>query len=186
MIDFDRDNALQLLEEYVKNDNLKKHMLAVEAAMRFYAKEFGENEDWWGLIGLLHDFDYEKYPDIKDHPTKGSEILKEKGYSEEFIKTILAHAPHTGELRDTLAKKTIFAVDELCGLIVAVALVRPNKKISEVKIKSVKKKMKNKAFARQINRQEIIQGAEELDKTIDEHIEIVLRALVSIDSELGL
>ncbi|XOU94892.1 MAG: HD domain-containing protein [Candidatus Kerfeldbacteria bacterium] len=186
MNNINRVDAIQLLNKYVKNENLKKHMFAVESAMRCYAKHFNEDEDWWGLVGLLHDFDYEKYPDIKDHPTKGAEILREKGYPEDFIKTIVAHAPHTGEPRDTLVKKTIFAVDELCGLIVAVALVRPNKKISEVKVKSVKKKMKDKAFARQVNREEIIQGAEELNKTIDEHIEIVLNSLIVIDTELGL
>ena len=186
MTDLSRDNALDLLHHYVKNENLIKHMFAVESAMRFYAKKFNENEDWWGLVGLLHDFDYEMYPDIKDHPKKGAEILKQKRYPEDFIKTIQAHAQHTGEPRDTLAKKTIFAVDELCGLIVAVALVRPNKKISEVKVKSVKKKIKDKAFARQVNRDEIIQGAKELNIPLDEHIDLVLKSLVSIDLKLGL
>ncbi len=181
-----RRDALRLLLEYVKNNNLKKHMLAVESAMRFYARHFNQDEEWWGLVGLLHDFDYEKFPSLDLHPFKGAEILKEKGYPEEFIKTILAHAPHTGEKRDTLVKKTLFAVDELCGLIVAVALVRPNKKISEVNVKSVKKKIKNKAFARQVNREEIIQGAEELNVTLDDHIKLVLKSLVSIDLELEL
>lgn len=181
-----RTDALALIDEYVTNPNLKKHMLAVEAAMRAYARKFGEDEEWWGTIGLIHDFDYEKYPDIKDHPFKGAEILKSRGWPEDMIKTVLAHAEHTGEPRDTLAKKTIFAVDELCGFIVAVALVKPNKKLSEVEVSSVKKKMKDKAFARQVNRQEIIQGAEELGVSLDDHIATVLRALQSISNDINL
>lgn len=181
-----RVNALQLLIKYTKNQGLLKHMLAVEAAMGAYANKFNQDENWWGIVGLLHDFDYEKYPDLKDHPFKGAAILKEYGYESEFINTILAHAPHTKEPRNTLAKKTIFAVDELTGLIVATALVKPNKSLAEVDVQSVKKKMKNKAFARQINRQEIIQGAEELNTTLDEHIEVVLKAMQSISKQLEL
>ncbi|MBU0597945.1 HDIG domain-containing protein [Patescibacteria group bacterium] len=186
MNDCDRNKAITLLKKHTKNSNLLKHMLAVESAMRIYAKKFNKNPDWWGVVGLLHDFDYEKYPDPKDHPAKGAEILRHEGYSDEFIKTILAHASHAGEPRDTLAKKTIFAVDELCGFVIAVTLVRPNKSLSEVKVKSVKKKMKDKAFARQVNRDEIIKGAEELNVPLDEHIGNVLTALQSISQELNL
>jgi len=182
----DRANALQLLKKYTKNRGLFKHMLAVEAAMRAYAKKFNQDKNWWGIVGLLHDFDYEKYPDPKDHPFKGTAILKKQGYEDEFINTILAHAPHTKEPRNTLAKKTIFAVDELTGLIVATALVKPNKSLAEVDVRSIKKKMKDKAFARQINRQEIIQGTKELNTTLDEHIEIVLKAMQLISKQLEL
>lgn len=181
-----RDSALKILNEHVKNENLKKHMLAVEAAMREYADYFQQDADWWGLVGLLHDFDYEQYPNIKDHPFKGAEILRQLGYADEFIKTILAHASHSGEPRNTNAKKAIYAVDELCGLIVATALVRPDKKLNQVEVKSVKKKMKDKAFARQINREEITQGAKELGLDIDQHIQIVLRALNKISDKLNL
>ncbi len=181
-----RSVALQLLDEYVTNPNLKKHMRAVEAAMRFYAEKFKQDADWWGIVGLIHDFDYEKYPTAADHPSKGAAILKNKGWPEEMIKTVSAHAEHSGEPRDTLAKKTIFAVDELAGFIVAVALVKPNKKLSEVDIKSIKKKMKDKAFARQVNRKEILQGAEELGVTLDEHISNVLKSMQDISDELGL
>jgi len=186
ILEEDRAAAELLLQEYVKNKNLIKHMLAVEAAMRAYALKFNENSDWWGNIGLLHDFDYERYPNLQDHPYKGAAILKAKGYSELFINTILAHASHTGAKRDTLAKKTIFAVDELTGLIVATALVKPNKSLIEVDLNSIKKKMKSKAFARQINRNEIIQGAHELNTTLDEHISIVLTAMKSIGNNLNL
>ena len=182
----DRESALQLLNEYITNPNLIKHMLAVEAVMRAYAKKFNEDADWWGIVGLLHDFDYEKYPDSQDHPFKGADILRAKGYPEDFIKTVLAHASHSNEPRDTLAKKVIFAVDELTGLIVAVALVKPSKSIAEVDVKSVKKKMKDKAFARQVKREEIIQGAEELGVSLDEHIDTVIKAMQSISTKLGL
>lgn len=181
-----REDALLILDEYISNENLKKHMFAVEAAMRDYAKYFKEDPEWWGIVGLLHDFDYEKYPSLEDHPFKGADILRQKGYDEEFVKTILAHAEHTGEPRNTNAKKAIYAVDELCGLIVAVALVKPNKKLSEVSVKSVKKKIKDKAFARQVNRSEIKNGAEELGIELDKHIEIVLNALKSISNKLNL
>jgi len=181
-----RQEAIKLLDEYVKNENLKKHMYAVEAAMREYAEYFGADPEWWGLIGLLHDFDYEKYPTAEEHPYKGSEILKKLGYPEDFRKTILAHASHTNEPRDTQAKKAIYAVDELCGLIVAVALVKPDKKLSSVDVKSVKKKIKDKAFARQVNRQEIIVGAEELGLSLDQHIELTLKGIKKVSEKLNL
>lgn len=181
-----RSTSLSLLEEWVKNINLRKHMFAVEAAMRQYAKLYKEDEEFWGQVGLLHDFDYERYPTLQEHPYKGAEELNRLGYPDEFISSILAHAQHTGEPRNTLIKKVIFAVDELCGLIIAVTLVRPNKKLSEVTVESVIKKMKDKGFARQVNREEINQGAKELSITLEQHIQTTLAALQQIASELGL
>ncbi len=181
-----RLDALSLMKEYTKNPNLRKHMLSVEAAMRAYALVHHEDPEWWGIAGLLHDFDYEQYPDLSDHPFRGSEILRQRGYPDDLIATIRAHAPHTGEVRDTPAQKAIFEVDELCGFIVAVALIKPSKSLAEVDIASVRKKLGNKGFARQINRTEIQQGADELGRTLDDHIDIVLRALQSVSTELGL
>ncbi len=185
-LDTDREAALQLMQEYVSNKNLRKHMLAVEAVMKAYAKIFNKDTRWWGNIGLLHDFDYEKYPSLNDHPFKGAGILAEKGYSEEFIKTVLAHAPHTKEPRDTTVKKTIFAVDELTGLIVAVALVMPDKKLVQVTVPSVIKKLHNKSFARQVNREEIYQGAKELAIPLEQHIHTVIQSLQPIANSLNL
>jgi putative nucleotidyltransferase with HDIG domain len=182
----DRTHAYQLLTEYTSKDGLIKHALAVEAAMRGYARKFGEDEESWGIVGLLHDFDYEKYPDLKDHPMKGAGILKQKGIPEEWITAILGHASHTGVPRESLMAKTLFAVDELCGFITAVAYVRPSRQLAEVKVKSVKKKMKDKAFARQVNREEIRQGAEELGIPLDEHIDLVIKAMQSVAGDLGL
>ncbi|HFE65522.1 MAG TPA: HDIG domain-containing protein [Caldithrix sp.] len=181
-----REEAYRLLTEYTTKDGLIKHALAVEAAMRAYAKKFGEDEETWGIIGLLHDFDYEKYPTLDDHPFKGAEILRSRNFPEEWVRAILGHAAHTGVPRDTLMAKTLFAVDELCGFITAVAYVRPNRSLAEVKVKSVKKKMKDKAFARQVNREEIRQGAEELGIPLEEHIEFVIRAMQGIAVDLGL
>ncbi len=180
-----REDAWKLLTEYTQKEGLIKHALAVEAAMRAYARKFGEDEEAWGIVGLLHDFDYEKYPSMEDHPFRGAEILRQKGYPEEWVTAILGHANHTGVPRETLMAKTLYAVDELCGFITAVAYVRPNKKLSEVKVKSVKKKLKDKAFARQVNREEIRQGAEELGVELDEHIGFVLQAMQEIAEELG-
>jgi putative nucleotidyltransferase with HDIG domain len=182
----DRNQAYQLLTEYTTKDGLIKHALAVEAAMRAYARKFGEDEESWGIVGLLHDFDYEKYPDLKDHPVKGAEILKQRGFPEDWITAILGHASHTGVARESLMAKTLFAVDELCGFITAVAYVRPSRQLAEVQVKSVKKKMKDKAFARQVNREEIRQGAEELGIPLDEHIAMVIKAMQSIAGDLGL
>ena len=182
----DRNEAQQILEEWTKNENLRKHAYAVEAAVRAYAAKFGEDVDKWGVVGLLHDFDYEKYPDLKDHPFKGVEYLKERGFSEELTDAILAHAEHTGAVRDTLLKKCVFSVDELTGLIVAVALVRPSKKLADVKVKSVKKKWKEKAFAAGVDRELIERGAEELGVELAEHIETVLKAMQGISEKLGL
>lgn len=181
-----RTESLALLHKYVSNENLRKHMYAVEAAMRSYAEYYHEDSDWWGQVGLLHDFDYEKFPSLEDHPYRGAEILREQGYPDDFVQTVLAHASHTGAARDTRAKQCIFAVDELCGFIVAVALVRPSKKIAAVNVSSIKKKLKDKSFARQVNREEIIQGARELGIPLDEHIHRVLSALKNIADTLEL
>lgn len=186
-----RSGALALVQEYTKNQNLIKHMLAVEAAMRAYAKKFGQDEESWGLTGLLHDFDYERYPNDEHHPTQehpsvGVQILRERGVSEEICQAILGHASYTGVPRTSLMAKALFACDELTGLIVATALVRPNKKLSEVDVEAVKKKWKDKAFARGVNREEIEQGAQELDVPLDEHIQFVITAMQSIAPQLGL
>ncbi len=181
-----REEAYQLLTEYTKKDGLIKHALAVEAVMREYARKFKEDEAAWGIVGLLHDFDYEKYPTATDHPYRGAEILKSKGVPEDWINAILSHASYTGVSRDTLMAKTLYAVDELCGFITAVAYVRPNRELAEVKVKSVKKKMKDKAFARQVNRDDIINGAEELGIPLDEHIDFVIKAMQNISDKLGL
>jgi len=181
-----REEALKLLREYTTNENLIKHALAVEAAMRGYAEKFGEDPEKWGVVGLLHDFDYEKYPSPEDHPFKGAKILQERGYPQEMIRAILAHGDHTAVPRETLLEKALYAVDELTGLIVAVALVRPSRKISEVEVKSVMKKWKDKAFARGVNREDIERGAKELGIELREHIKNVLQAMKEISYELGL
>lgn len=181
-----RDEAIQLLREYTKKPNLIKHALAVEGVMAAYAKKFGEDENIWRIVGLLHDFDYEKYPDEKNHPYKGAEILKAKGLPQEWIDAIMGHAEYTGVERKTLMAKALYAVDELAGFIIAVALVRPSKKLEDVTVKSVKKKMKDKAFAAAVDREAIRKGAEELGIELDEHIQIVLDGLKAVADELGL
>lgn len=181
-----REEAMALLREYTKNENLIKHALAVEAAMVWYADKFGEERDLWSVIGLLHDFDYERYPTAEDHPFKGADILRERGYDESMVRIILSHADHTGVPRDSLAAKSLFAVDELTGFITAVALVRPSKKVAEVKVKSVKKKMKDKSFAAAVNRDDIREGARLLGVDLDEHIGNVIGAMQGISTELGL
>ncbi|RCK76595.1 MAG: HDIG domain protein [Ignavibacteriae bacterium] len=160
-------------------------MYAVEAAMRAYARKFNEDEEKWAIVGLLHDFDYEMYPNAPDHPLKGSEILRQIGVGEDVIKAILGHASYMNVPRDTKMAKVLYAVDELCGFITACALVRPNK-ISDLEAGSVKKKMKDKAFAKNVNREEIIQGAEELGVDLTEHINFVISAMKSISKDLGL
>lgn len=181
-----REEAFALLTEYTQKEGLIKHALSVEAAMRAYAQKFGEDENAWGIVGLLHDFDYEKYPSLEDHPFRGVEILRERNLPEEWVEAILGHAEHTGVPRKTRMAKTLFAVDELCGFVTAVAYVRPNRKLAEVKLKSVKKKLKDKAFARQVSREEMRQGAEELGVPFEEHIEMVISAMQGISDELGL
>ncbi len=181
-----RNDVYELLTEFTQKEALIKHALSVEAAMRAYAEKFGEDPDTWGMVGLLHDFDYEKYPTLDDHPFRGAEILRERGYPEEWITAILGHAEHTGVPRETLMAKTLFAVDELCGLITATAYVRPSRKLEEVQVKSVKKKLKDKRFAAQVSREDIRKGAEELGVDFDEHIETVIKAMQGIADQLGL
>lgn len=178
--------AKELMHEYVKNENLRKHMYCVSEAMRQYAKKFAEDEEMWSIVGLLHDFDWEIHPNAEEHPTKGELILKEKGWNDEIRRAILSHADYTGVTRDSLMEKTLFACDELCGLIVACALVQPTKKLDDVKVESVKKKMKKKEFARNVNREDITKGAEELSVNLDEHIEFVVNSLKGISDKLGL
>jgi putative nucleotidyltransferase with HDIG domain len=180
------EDALKLLFEYTESENLRKHAFAVESAMRAYARKFGEDEEKWAIVGLLHDFDYEKFPTPDQHPWVGSKILEERDYPEDIRKAILGHADYTGVPRDTLMAKVLYACDELCGFITAVALVRPNKKLEEVTVESVKKKLKDKAFARSVNREDIYKGAEELGIPLDEHIQFVIEAMKSIADKLGL
>lgn len=181
-----RDEAYQLLTEYTKSESLIKHALAVEALMRAYARKFGEDENTWGIVGLLHDFDYERYPTPEDHPLKGAEILEQKGYPEDVIYAIKSHAEYLELPRRSLMDKTLFAVDELSGLLTAAALVQPNKTIHTVKVKSVKKKLKDKAFARSVNRDNIRTGAEELGVELGEHIAFCIESLKAVAPELGL
>ncbi|UCG53737.1 MAG: HDIG domain-containing protein [Candidatus Latescibacterota bacterium] len=181
-----RDEAWDLLTQYTTNDALLKHALAVEAAMRHYARVFGEDETLWGVVGLLHDFDYEKHPTPEEHPSKGAEILRSLDYDEALVKAVLSHARHTSVPRDTKLERTLFAVDELCGLITAVALVRPSKRLEDVRVKSVKKKLKDRAFARAVNREDILEGPEALGIDLDAHIDHVITAMRGISEELGL
>ncbi len=181
-----RGECLSVLKEYTKSESLLKHAYAVETCMLAYAKKFGEDENYWGNVGLLHDFDYESYPTAEDHPIKGNEILKDLGYSEEFRTAIMSHADYTGIARDSKLAKSLFACDELAGFITAVTYVRPSKSVVDVKVKSVKKKMKDKGFARAVNREEIIQGAEELGIPLDEHIQFCIDAMKGNKELLGL
>jgi len=181
----DRQSAWDLLCEYTKNENLRKHALAVEACMRAYARKFSEDEGKWGVVALIHDFDYEVYPNAPDHPLKGSEILKERGYPEDVRRAILGHADHTGVPRDTLLAKALFACDELAGFITACALVRPDR-IAGLEARSVRKRMKDKAFARSVSREDITQGAEEVGVPLDDHITFCIQAMREIADELGL
>ncbi len=181
-----REQAMDILNEYVKTDSLMKHLLAVEAAMRAYARKFKEDEEMWGISGLLHDFDWEVCPSPEDHPTYGANILKQRGTPEEVVRAVLSHGDHTGIKRETLMEKTLFAVDELSGFIRAVTLVRPSKSLEDLQTRSVKKKMKDKAFARDIRREDITSGAQEMGVDLDEHIAFVTQALKPVASELGL
>lgn len=182
----DREQALALLQEYTKSESLLKHAYTVEAAMRAAARRQGSDEDSWGNVGLLHDFDYERYPTAEDHPARGAEILRERGYPEDFVLAILGHASHTGVSRDTERARWLFAVDELCGFCTACALVQPDKKVASVKVKSVKKKMKRKEFAAKVSRDEIRQGAAEVGLELPDLITLVLGAMCEAASELGL
>jgi putative nucleotidyltransferase with HDIG domain len=182
----DRDFCLSLLKEYTKSESLLKHSYAVETCVKAYAKKFNEDQELWGNVALLHDFDYEMYPTENEHPFKGSEILKEKGFPGEFRNAILSHANYSGVKRETLLQKVLFACDELSGFITAVTYVRPSKTIDEVEVKSVKKKLKDKAFARNVNRDDINSGAETLGIPLDEHIQFCLNAMKENKEVLGL
>lgn len=181
-----RSEAFAILTEHTQGDSLRKHALAVEGAMRYYAARAGEDVEAWGVAGLLHDFDYERYPSLEDHPFRGAEILRARGIDEELIQTILSHGDHTGVERTTPMRRTLFAVDELSGFVTAVALVRPSKKLGDVEPSSVKKKLKDKGFARNVSREDIRRGAELLGISEDEHITHVLSALKAIAPDLGL
>ena len=186
-----RAETLALMEEYTASDSLRKHMLSVEAVMRAYARQFGEDEERWGITGLIHDFDYERFPNsehspTEGHPAEGVRILRERGYPEDILEAILGHATYSGTPRETLMAKTLFAVDELTGLVTATALVRPSRSVSGVEAKSVRKKRKDKAFARGVSREDVITGAEELGVPLDDHIAFVIRAMQSVASAIGL
>ena len=181
-----REEALQLLFAYTESDSLRKHAFAVEAALLAYARKFGEDEQEWGIVGLLHDFDYEKHPSAEEHPFVGNKILEELGYPAHIRRAILSHAEYTGITRETLLEKTLFACDELCGFLTAVAYVRPDRKIASVEVKSVRKKMKDKAFARAVHRDDIHNGAMELGVDLDEHIAFVIAAMSERSELLGL
>jgi putative nucleotidyltransferase with HDIG domain len=185
------EEARNLMHEYTQSDALRRHMYAVEAAMRAYAKKYGEDEEKWGIVGILHDFDYEKYPNherspTKEHPSTGVKILRERGYPDDVCDAILGHGEYTGVPRVSLMAKTLYAVDELCGFLNACALVRPSKSLQDLKVKSVKKKLKDKGFARAVNRDEIRQGVEEAGLPFDEHVQFVIEALRPIEKTLGL
>ena len=185
----DREEAWELLCEYTKGDSLRKHAVAVETVMRACAARYGGREadpDEWGLVGLLHDFDYEMFPSADQHPFTGANILCGRGYSERFIRAIMGHATYTGVPRDTDMAKALFATDELCGFLVACALVRPTRSLDDLEVKSVKKKLKDKAFARSVNRDDIYQGAQELGVELDDHIRFVIDALKPVQREIGL
>ncbi len=181
-----REQALDTLHEYTKSENLRKHALAVESCVVAYARKFGEDPELWSVTALLHDFDYEMHPDAPDHPMKGSAILAERGVSEEIRRAILSHANYSGVPRQSRLEKTLFACDELAGFITAVTLVRPSKSLQEVTAQSVRKKMKDKAFARSVNRDDIVNGAADLGVELDDHINFCIEAMKERAAELGL
>jgi putative nucleotidyltransferase with HDIG domain len=181
-----RADAFALMTEYTQGESLRKHMLAVEAAVRGYAREFGENEEEWGIVALLHDFDYEKWPGREDHPYRGVEILKEKGYPEWVTRAILSHADYSGVPRETRLEKTLFACDEMSGFVTAAALIRPSKSVLDLEASSVIKRMKDKAFARAVPREDLRKGADELGLPLEEHVANVIRFLRAEADTLGL
>ena len=186
-----REEALALVHEYTASDSLRKHMLAVEAAMRAYAAKFGEDPERWGLTGLVHDFDYERFPNAahsptEEHPAEGVRILRSRGWPEDVLEAILGHGNYTGVPRVSRLAKTLYAVDELTGLITATALVRPSRSVHEVDARAVRKKMKDKAFARGVNREGVIAGAADLGVDLDEHIDFVIAAMRGCADSLGL
>jgi putative nucleotidyltransferase with HDIG domain len=182
----DRQQAWEIVCEFVKSESLRKHMLAVETCVAAYARKFGEDEEKWAVTGLLHDFDWEIHPNLPDHPTKGEAILVERGVSEEIRRAILSHADFTGVPRVSLLEKTLFACDELAGFLTACSYVKPSRSIAEVETKSVRKKMKDKAFARAVNRDDIVNGAAEMGVDLDQHIEFCIQAMQARAAELGL
>ncbi len=186
MTTLSRDNAWALLTEYTQNENLRKHALAVEAAVRGYARTFGEDEEVWGVVALLHDFDYERYPTADDHPYRGAEILREKGYPEFVIRAIMSHAEYTNTPRETKLEHALFACDEMAGFVTAASLVRPSKSVLDLEASSVMKRMKDKAFARAVKREDLRQGAEELGLTLEAHITNVIMSMRERADELGL
>jgi predicted hydrolase (HD superfamily) len=185
-----REAAWELLTEFTQSESLRKHALAVEACMRACSRKYfdgsPEAEELWSVVGLIHDFDYEQWPSAEEHPYKGNEILKERGYSDEIRRAIMSHAEYSGVSRDTAMEKALFACDELAGFITAVALIKPSKSLAEVDVKSVRKRMKDKAFARKVNRDDIINGAKDLEVDLDEHIAFCIEALKPVAKELGL
>ncbi|HEX6851346.1 MAG TPA: HDIG domain-containing protein [Candidatus Polarisedimenticolaceae bacterium] len=181
-----RDEAIALLHAWTEGPGLRKHAYAVEAAMRAHAARVGGDADAFGLAGLLHDFDYERYPSLEDHPFRGQEVLEERGYPEWFRRAILAHAPHTGVVPESDLERCLFASDELCGFLTACALVTPNKSLHELKPESVRKRMKDKAFARSVSRDDIVKGAEGIGMELDAHIAFVIDALRAVAADLGL
>ncbi len=181
-----REQAWGLLTEFTQSESLRKHALAVESCMRAYARKFGEDEEKWAITGLLHDFDYERYPTAEEHPFMGEKILAERGYPEDIRRAILSHAQYSGVTRESKMEKTLFACDELAGFITACAMVKPSKSLAEVEAKSVKKKMKDKAFARAVNRSDITEGAADLGVDLEEHIAFCVDAMRSVADELGL
>lgn len=183
---FDRQAAWCLLTEFTLSESLRKHALAVEACLRAYARKLGEDEEKWGIVGLIHDFDYETYPSLTDHPYRGNEILSERGWPDEIKTAIMSHADYTGVPRNTVLEKTLFACDELAGFLTAAALVRPDKSIHTLEAKSVRKRMKDKAFARTVSRDDIVNGAVALGVDLDEHIAFCIAAMRGIAKELGL
>lgn len=181
-----RPEAWGLLTEFTQSESLRKHALAVEACMRAYARKLGGDEELWAITGLLHDFDYERWPSLEDHPYRGNEILAERGWPDEIRRAIMSHAEYSGVTRDTPMEKALFACDELAGFITACTLVKPSKSLSEVEAKSVRKKMKDKAFARSVNRDDIVNGAADLGVELEEHIAFCIEAMKGIAGELGL
>jgi putative nucleotidyltransferase with HDIG domain len=182
----ERDDALAIVREYVKNENLVRHMLAVEAAMRFYAQKYGEDAETWGLVGLLHDFDWEVHPTLENHPQSGAPILRQRGVPEQIVRAILSHADHTGVPRLSRMEKALYACDEITGLVTAVALVRPSRSLMDLTSASVKKKWKDRAFAAGANREEIARATEEFGIELWEHVDNVILAMRTIAPELGL
>lgn len=181
-----RDDVVALMNEWIVNASLKRHCLAVETAMRAYADHFGEDVDAWGMVGLIHDFDYERHPSADEHPIEGAKVLKRDGYPEWLVDAVLSHADYLDVPRDSRLKQALYAVDELSGFVAAVALVRPSQRVADVKVSSVKKKLKDKRFAEAIDRNAIIESAEALGVELDDHIEVVIRALVGNAELLGL